>query len=68
MKMSPEQEAKWKERNKKREEHKARLEEENGVVGHKKANLLYQMAWERGHSDGFEAVEHEYNDLVQLLS
>ena len=43
------------------------LEEEFGVKDHPKAELLWQMAWDRGHSSGYESVYYEYSDLVDLI-
>jgi len=44
------------------------LEAENGVVGHPKADMLWRIAWDRGHSSGYQGVLYEYEELVDLLS
>ncbi len=46
---------------------KADLEAENGVVGHPKANLLWSLAWEHGHSSGYSDVVNYYDNFVELL-
>jgi len=43
------------------------LEVENVVTGHPKANLLWSMAWDRGHSGGYSDVISNYEDLVELV-
>jgi len=43
------------------------LEAENGLVGHPKADKVYSMAYEAGHSSGYEQVVYEYERLVELL-
>jgi hypothetical protein len=34
---------------------------------HPKEGKLWGLAWERGHSDGYEAVANEYDNLVELI-
>lgn len=46
---------------------KNRLEVEHGLVGHPKADILWQKSWEEGHSMGFGDVEIIYNNLAELL-
>ena len=53
--------------NQKKMEQKQRLEVEYGLVGHAKAELLYEMSWGMGHYAGFEEVSIHYRDLAQLL-
>jgi hypothetical protein len=43
------------------------LEEEHGTVGHPKADLLWEKAWEDGHSGGYGEVLNYYIDLVELV-
>jgi hypothetical protein len=43
------------------------LFEELGIVGHKKAELLYSKAWEKGHSSGLYEVYLQASDLVDLI-
>lgn len=57
----------WEARAKKRADLKVRLEEKYGVVGHPKADLLFDMAWDYGHSGGEEGVEFYYEDLIELI-
>ena len=47
--------------------HREKLERQYGVVGHKRSEKLYDLAWEYGHSGGFEEVANYYIDLVELL-
>jgi hypothetical protein len=44
------------------------IEEEHGVVGHPKADLLWHLAWENGHHAGYWEVINQYETLVELLS
>ena len=44
------------------------LEETYGVAGHKKKDILWALAWERGHSSGLTEVFVCYDEMVQLLS
>jgi len=46
---------------------KSDLEKEHGVVGHKKAVLLFQLAWQNGHASGFEEVCGYYEEFVELI-
>lgn len=48
-------------------EHKAKLAEEYGVVGHPKLDKLYNLAWAYGHSSGFGEVEYHFRDFVELI-
>ena len=43
------------------------LAEEHGVTGHPKEPKLWSMAWEYGHSSGFEEVAMYYDELVELV-
>ena len=43
------------------------LEDWFGVTGHPKADLLFNKAWERGHSGGYIDVYNNYSDLVDLI-
>lgn len=49
------------------QKHREELEALHGVVGHKRAETLYELAWEYGHSGGWEEVANYYADLVELL-
>lgn len=46
---------------------KSDLFRELEIAGHPKAEILYQKAWEQGHSAGYEEVFNCANDLVDLL-
>ena len=37
------------------------------VAGHPKADVLWRLAWERGHSNGYEEVLTEAMDLIELM-
>lgn len=48
---------------------KADLFEHLGIAGHPKADLLYDMAWDRRHSDGgLCGVMEEAEELARLLT
>lgn len=44
------------------------LEEVFGLKRHPKADKVWEMAWERGHSTGVMPVIDEYGDLAELLA
>lgn len=48
-------------------EFKRDLEEEHGVTGHPKAERLFQIAWDHGHSAGFSEVLGWYSELAELI-
>lgn len=41
--------------------------QEYGVVNHPKAQKVWDMAWERGHSSGYDSVRSEFEELVELI-
>ena len=43
------------------------LEDEHGMKGHPKADLLFSKAWSMGHSSGYGEVANYYDDLVDLV-
>lgn len=43
------------------------LEQEYGMSGHPKADLLWHKAWEQGHSCGLYDVTQCYDDLSELV-
>ena len=43
------------------------LEVEHGVIGNPKADKLFEIAWEQGHSYGFSEVALHYDQLVVLI-
>lgn len=46
---------------------KADLEDDNGVVGNPKADMLYSKADERGRSGGYYDIMNAYEDMVDLI-
>jgi len=44
------------------------LAEEFGVTDHPKEEQLFNIAWENGHSSGYNEVWGEYSDLVELIN
>ncbi len=47
---------------------KARLLEKNHLVNHPKADQLFDMAWEHGHSAGESEIDYWIGELSQLVS
>ena len=43
------------------------LEHEYGLVGHPKAQKLWNLAWDRGHSQGYDFVKAVYDELSELV-
>lgn len=54
-------------REKEIQDFKKELERSCGTVGHPKADLLFEKAWDRGESEGFHSVKEVYEDLSELL-
>ena len=50
-----------------RNKHKKDLESRYGTSGNPKADLLYAIAWDYGHSSGFDEVGVYYADMVGLI-
>lgn len=48
-------------------EFKGELESEHGLVGHPKADNLFDIAWAYGHSAGYSEVRVHYETLSELL-
>lgn len=46
---------------------RADVEFENGTLTNKKASVLWNKAWERGHSEGLVGVLNVYEDLAELI-
>jgi hypothetical protein len=46
---------------------KADLLEELGITNHPKAELLFNMAWEEGHSEGYQSVFYYADMFSELL-
>ena len=40
---------------------------EYGVENNSKRHKVYHLAWEYGHSGGFEAVDNYFSELVELI-
>jgi hypothetical protein len=38
-----------------------------GLTGHPKADRAWYLAWEKGHSSGFDAILEHLSDLSELL-
>ena len=55
------------ERRKTIESHIQELAAQYGVVGHPKLGLLYQKAWDLGHSSGYDEVAIHFGELVDLI-
>lgn len=45
----------------------ADLEAEYGLAGHPKADRLFGIAWDHGHSSGYSDVAGYYGELAELL-
>jgi hypothetical protein len=43
------------------------LEVEHGLSGHPRAALLYQLAYDRGHSAGMSEVALYYSEMAELI-
>ena len=43
------------------------LFEEYNVTNNPRAEKCFSMAWERGHSSGYESVANEFGELVELI-
>ena len=52
---------------KKKSEFKARLAKENGVENNPKLDRLFGIAWDFGHSSGFDEVDLYFNRMVDLI-
>lgn len=67
--------AEWKERLKLYHEARRKVDarfrddllEALGIQNHPKANKLYDMAWEEGHSEGYRRVADVAEELAELL-
>ena len=46
---------------------RADLEAEHGLANHPKADKIYSLAWEYGHSAGYIEVALYYEDLIELI-
>lgn len=46
---------------------KVDLADELGLTGHPKFDKLFEIAWDRGHSDGYQEVYYEAEKLAELL-
>lgn len=50
-----------------KEQFKADLFEDLGIVGNPKADVLFRLAWELGHLSGYSEVYYYASDLVELI-
>ena len=50
-----------------RERHKREVEEMFGTSGNPKADLLYRISWDFGHSSGLREVEYYYMEMLDLV-
>ena len=57
----------YREQVRERNAHKLGLEIEHNLVGHPKADKLYELAWDYGHSSGYSEITSYYADLADLL-
>ncbi len=55
------------EANQLKEQFKRDLFEDLGIAGHPKAEKLFAMAWENGHSGGYKQVYDEADTLADLI-
>ena len=62
-----EREARREEENRKVRAFRDSLEEEFDTKAHPKAGLLWDIAWDEGHSYGFEQVRYWYERLLDLV-
>ena len=46
---------------------KADMEKEEGVADNPKRDRLFEIAWDEGHSSGYEEVWNHYTTLVELI-
>ena len=46
---------------------RAKCEREHGTEDNPKADLLWQKAWEQGHSSGLHEVAIVYADIAELV-
>lgn len=46
---------------------KADILAELGITNHPKADKLYEMAWEAGHSEGYYSVFDRAEELAELI-
>ena len=43
------------------------LEEEYGLQSHPTRDLVWNKAWEHGHSNGYSEVRYWYSEFVEVL-
>lgn len=48
-------------------EFRVALESENHMLNHPKADRLWDLAWEHGHSSGLQDVIHYYEEFLSLV-
>ena len=52
---------------KKKSEFKGRLAKENGVENNPKLDKLFEIAWNFGHSSGYNEVGLYFSEMVNLI-
>lgn len=54
---------------KERADHKAKMVSEHGLPGdsEKMADRVYALAWQQGHSNGYEEVAFHYTDIMEMF-
>ena len=57
----------FEEEEKKKSEFKGRLTKENGVENNPKLDRLFEIAWDFGHSSGFNEVDIYFSEMVDLI-
>ena len=55
------------EEEKKRSEFKEELAKEYGIKNHPKLDRLFEIAWNFGHSSGFNEVDLYFSEMVDLI-
>ncbi len=50
-----------------KEDFKQKLFEMHGIENHRKRVKCFNLAWDYGHSNGYEIVEEYFNDFVEFL-
>ena len=55
------------EEEKKRSEFKEKLAKEYGIENHPKLDRLFEIAWDFGHSSGFNEVDIYFSEMVDLI-
>lgn len=54
-------------RRKEKNDLKTKLAQEHGIVGHPKLDLLFDIAWDRGHHAGENEVSAHFDQMLPLI-